>query len=101
MSEERQNQYRDVLWWDMVEAVSLDPVWRTRLFASPSGVMLPFTADDLARLPPPVCERITSQDLRFGCFNDGATEDGYVVFGICSLEFPELVEYSTNNPEVV
>jgi hypothetical protein len=34
-------------------------------------------------------------------FNDGATEDGYVVFGICSLEFPDLVEYSTNNPEAL
>lgn len=95
---ERENQYADILWWDMVHDVSMDSVWRERLFdAEPEEQKFEFNKEDLERLSAPVREKVKQHRLRFGCFSEGWA-DGACVFGIFSVEFPELVAYSTNYP---
>ncbi len=39
--------------------------------------------------------------LRYAAFNDGMTEDGFIVFGIESIDFPDIVMYTTNNPSIL
>lgn len=101
MAEACERAHESVLFWDLVEDVSLDPIWRQRLFGAEVGRRFRFGDEDLARLPARVRARIEADRLHFACFNDGWTEDGFVVFGIESVEFPEIVAYSTNNPEIV
>ena len=101
MAEDRQEAHESVLFWDLVGDVSLDPIWRQRLFAAEVGQRFPFAEEDILRLPARLRARIEADRLQFACFNDGGTEDGFVVFGIEAVEFPELVAYSTNNPEIV
>jgi hypothetical protein len=101
LTEDRQLAHESVLFWDLLGDVSLDPTWRQRLFAAEVGRRFPFSEEDILRLPARLRARIEADRLRFACFNEGWTEDGFVVFGIESVEFPEIVAYSTNNPEIV
>jgi hypothetical protein len=64
-------------------SVSLDPEWRQRLFE----------ASDQQRFALPADEQ---HGLHYQAFSDGRTEDGWVVFGVECVEFPDVVHYSTN-----
>jgi hypothetical protein len=73
--------------------LSLDPVWRKTLIAA--------APKERYEIPPDfqgTPETARAHGLRFHVFNDGWTEDGLVVFGIESAEFPSVVMYTTNNP---
>ena len=76
--------------------LSLDPEWRERLFNSPKDVKHPIEENFYG-----LSEESKRAGLRFAAFNEGWTEDGYVVFGIMSIDFPDIIEYTTNNPEVI
>jgi hypothetical protein len=76
--------------------LSLDPHWRKILFDAPPFKRYPL-ADDYVALSLEVRE----YGLKFAAFNDGWTENGFVVFGIESVDFPNVVMYTVNNPAVV
>jgi hypothetical protein len=101
VTEERRQAHESALFWDLVEGVSLDPTWRRRLFDAEVGRRFPLSEEDILRLPARLRGRIEADRLRFACFNEGWTEDGFVVFGIGSVEFPDIVAYSTSNPGIV
>ena len=76
--------------------LSLDPQWRKTLFESPPLQRFLLPEDYLA-----LSSRARQCGLRFAVFNDGWTDDGYVVFGIESVDFPDVVMYTTNNPAII
>jgi len=75
--------------------VSLDSHWRKTLFAAPPLKRFPLPADYVA-----LSDHVRKCELRFAVFNEGSTECGFVVFGIESVEFPDVVMYTTNNPAI-
>ena len=76
--------------------LSLDPEWRRTLFSAPVHERFPLPADYFA-----LSAESREHGLRYAVFNDGDTEDGFVVFGIESADFPEIVMYTTNNPSII
>lgn len=91
------NEYLDDLRFD----VSLDEVWRKKLFNAPVGEKFTLSNEDLERLEQKLRTIIQVKDLNFTVFNDGWTDDGFVVFGFSCVEFPWLAVYSTNNPQII
>jgi hypothetical protein len=83
---------------DLQYDLSLDPTWRKRLFDAPVGERIPLPADYFG-----LSAKSREHDLRFSAFNDGFGDDwgGLVVFGITSLDFPDVVAYTTNNASIV
>jgi hypothetical protein len=73
--------------------LSLDPEWRRTLFAAEVHQRFELPADYGA-----IGADSREHGLRYAVFNDGWTEDGSVVFGIESVDFPNVVMYTTNNP---
>lgn len=100
MTEDRREAHESALFWDLVHDVSLDTTWRQRLFTAEVGRRFPFDAEDVGRLSASLREFFERLGLQFACFNDGWTEDGFVVFGLEAVEFPEVVAYSTNTPDI-
>ena len=76
--------------------LSLDPNWRQILFNA--DVFKRFVLPDNYF---PLSDRVRKSGLRFSVFNDGYTEDGFVVFGIESVDFPDVIMYTTNNPTII
>ena len=76
--------------------LSLDPLWRKQLFDAPIYQRFALPSDYFA-----LTEDVRNCGLRFAAFKDGWKDDGFVVFGIESVDFPDLVMYSTNNPEII
>jgi hypothetical protein len=76
--------------------LSLDPVWRRTLFNAK-----PFERFELPTDYSALTDQVREYGLRFAVFNDGWTECGFVVFGIESIDFPEVVMYTTNNPAII
>jgi hypothetical protein len=76
--------------------LSLDPAWRARLFAAEVGARLEIPTDDSL-----LAEEARARGLRFRAWNDGLTSDGFVVFGIGSVEFPRVEMYTTNDPRIL
>jgi hypothetical protein len=64
-------------------SVSLDPEWRQRLFQAPVHQRFALPADE-------------QHGLHYQAFSDERTDDGWVVFGVECVEFPDVVHYSTN-----
>lgn len=96
---DRELRLRDIAWEqlsDLRSDFSCDPKWRERLFSAAYSQRFLLPNDYSA-----LSAEIRSYDLKFAVFNDGWTEDGYVVFGIESVEFPDIVLYTFNNPEVI
>ena len=73
--------------------LSLDPEWRRTLFGAEPLERFALPADYGA-----IGAASREHGLRYAVFNDGWTEDGFVVFGIESVDFPDVVMYTTNNP---
>ena len=76
--------------------LSLDPHWRKALFNAE-----PFKRFMLPEDYPGVGSCVRECGLRFAVFNEGYTECGFVVFGIESVDFPDVVMYTTNNPTIL
>ena len=76
--------------------VSLDPHWRKTLFEADSFKRFAIPQDYVG-----IRSEARECGLRFAAFNDGYTECGFVVFGIESVDFPDIVMYSTNNPAIL
>ena len=81
---------------DLQFDLSLDPEWRARLFKATVGERHEIPGDYFA-----LRSECRDADLRFAVFNDGWTDYGFVVFGIQSLDFPELIAYTTNNSAII
>lgn len=81
---------------DLCYDLSLDPEWRKTLFDATDDKRFPIPDNYL-----PLSDRVRECGLRFAAFNDGWTECGFVVFGIESVDFPNIVMYTTNNPSIV
>lgn len=96
---DRELRLRDVAWEqvsDLRYDFSLDPKWRKQLFSAAVSQRFLLPADYFA-----LSAEVRSYDLKFAVFNDGWTADGYVVFGIESVDFPDIAAYSYNNPEIL
>lgn len=96
---DRELRLRDIAWEqvsDLRSDFSCDPKWRKQLFSAAYSQRFLLPKDYSA-----LSAEVQSYDLKFAVFNDGWTEDGYVVFGIESVDFPDIVEYTFNNPEVI
>ncbi|MEM9544111.1 MAG: hypothetical protein AAGA60_32080 [Cyanobacteria bacterium P01_E01_bin.42] len=76
--------------------VSLDPYWRKILFDAPPSQRFPLPDDYIG-----LSDLVRECGLRFSVFNDGWYDDGFVVFGIESLDFPTVIMYTTNNPNIL
>jgi hypothetical protein len=76
--------------------LSLDPEWRRILFGATPHERIQIPTDH-----PALSQRVRDLGLHFAAFNDGWTDDGFVVFGISSVEFPDVVTYTTNNPGII
>jgi len=76
--------------------LSLDPHWRKILFNASQFQRFPLPDNYCA-----LSDRVRECKLRFAVFNAGWTECGFVVFGIESVDFPDVVMYTTNNPTIV
>jgi lysophospholipase L1-like esterase len=63
--------------------ISMDEKWRQRLFHAPVGQRFNIPVEN-------------EYGLTFATFNDGVTDDQQWVIGIESIDFPEVVEYTTN-----
>ena len=72
--------------------LSLDPDWRRILLNAEIGRRYPVPADY-----GPLRREVRALGLRFAVFNDGEIEDGWVVFGIESVDFPDVAMYTTNS----
>lgn len=81
---------------DLRYDLSLDPAWRKRLFASPVHQRIDIPADYYA-----LSDQVQAAGLRFAAYNDGDSGDGFVVFGIESLDFPHVAMFTTNNPAII
>lgn len=81
---------------DLLFDLSLDPAWRARLFAADVGTRFAIPMDYLGP-----SDEVRARELRFCAWNDGWTGDGFVVFGIGSVEFPRVEMFTTNNPRIL
>ncbi|HZF48593.1 MAG TPA: hypothetical protein VE093_08095 [Polyangiaceae bacterium] len=83
---------------ELVADVSLDPLWRARVFNAPPRGAFDVAGDDIDRLGAALATAIRENALRFEVFHDGLGDGSAVVFGFRSLEFPDIEAYSTNYP---
>lgn len=79
---------------DLQYDLSLDPLWRKRLFDAPVFERFPLAEDYFA-----LSAESREHGLKYCAFNDGG--EGFVVFGIQSIDFPDVVAYTTNNPAII
>lgn len=86
---------------DLIFEISTHPDWRSRLFESPTFMKIDVTENDLHTLSEPLATVIRQHKLQFVVFNDGWTNEGFVVFGFNNSEFPKIEAYSTNNPDII
>jgi len=75
---------------------SLDPEWRKKLFAAPFEQRFPLPPDYFA-----LSQDVRNHGLLFSVFNAGWTNNGFIVFGIESVDFPDVQMYTFNNPEII
>lgn len=76
--------------------LSLDPHWRKTLFSAEPFKRFTLPSDYFG-----IGNRARECGLQFAVFSDGYTECGFIVFGIESVEFPDVVMYTTNNPAII
>lgn len=81
---------------DLQFDLSLDPNWRLQLFKASFKEKIPIP-DNYVGLN----KKVRECGLRFYAFQAGWTNFGFVVFGIGSVDFPEVVMYTTNNPDIL
>ncbi|MEM7244037.1 MAG: hypothetical protein AAF533_01770 [Acidobacteriota bacterium] len=79
---------------DLLFDISTDAAWRQRLFDAPVHQRISIPEEELSR-------RVRGLGLRFAVFNDGWLGDGFVVFGIESVDFSHVVMYTTNNASII
>ena len=96
----RKKLYKNHL-YNLIYDVSLDAIWRKQLFNAPVGKRFLVTEVVLPRLSEELRNAVQQKGLNFTVFNEGWTDDGFVVFGFSCIEFPYIIAYSTNNPEVI
>ena len=101
MKRRRKKQLYNKYLSELIFDVSRDPVWRARLFSALAWETIPSSAEDLRRRSPGLQRIIRRYNLKFTVFNDGWTNEGFVVFGFSCVEFPYIDAYSTNNPNVI
>lgn len=81
---------------DLQYDLSLDSSWRKILFAAPVAQRFAIPQNYFA-----IRAECREHNLHFAAFNDGWAGTSSVVFGITSVEFPELVAYTTNYAAIV
>ncbi|MEG3895670.1 MULTISPECIES: hypothetical protein [unclassified Microcoleus] len=81
---------------DLSYDLSLDPEWRKQLFVAPFEQRFPLPPDYFA-----LSQEVRNLGLLFSVFNDGWTDNGFIVFGIESVDFPDVQMYTFNNPEII
>ena len=83
---------------DLQFDLSLDSSWRETLFGADVGKPFPLPDDYFA-----LSDKSRAHGLRYQVFNDGSADDwgGFIVFGIQSVDFPDVVAYTTNNSSIL
>ncbi len=75
---------------------SLDPKWRKVLFQAKQGEKFNLPSDYFA-----FNQQVRDLGLKFAVYNDGWTDYGFIVFGIASVDFPDVGTFTVNNPEII
>ncbi|WP_437996318.1 hypothetical protein WMF26_35230 [Sorangium sp. So ce185] len=88
--------------------LSLVAFWRARLFETPVGNDLPLDGSHLEGVPERFRKAIRRHRLEYDVARVPATEaepwlseGGLIVFRFRAREFPSVVRYSGNNPDVI
>lgn len=81
---------------DLKFDLSTDPEWRKILFDSQPHITHPIPNSYFG-----ISDESRNRNLHYHVFNDGYTDDGFIVFGIQSVEFPHIAAYTTNNPRII
>ena len=84
--------------------ISISAVWRKRIFASAPDEVLKLSAEDGDIIPEYVRDVIVSNGLVFNIQKTDDCEErfdeGLVVFRFSSAEYPDIVSFSGNNPDI-
>ena len=75
---------------------SLDPDWRKKLFYADINQKFILPSNYFA-----LSQEVIECGLKFTVSNIGWTDNGFVIFQIESVDFPDLAMYTTNNPEII
>jgi len=96
--------YRELI-EDVALEISLDTYWRRKVFDLAFGQMLLISYLYFENIPKYVRAYIVSHRLEFYVYKvydrNLSFDDGLIVFGFCSKEYPNVKCYSGNNPNVI
>ena len=89
----------------MTFEISLDKKWRRSIFSSKENEKIIISYLDADGIPLYIKKRIVQERLEFFVSRINRCEEifdeGMVIFMFQSKEFPDIVRYSGNNPEVL
>lgn len=90
---------------DVAMEISLSKPWRERIFQLNPDDKIKISASEKCPLPKYIKDIITDYDLVFFVQTvdkcEESFDDGLIIFKFCSAEYPDIVAYSGNNPNVV
>jgi hypothetical protein len=93
---------------DVLAAISLSYVWRARLYEAGIGHEFLLTAETLDDVPPETRALVRRYNLKYrGAWVPHAWTHGWedtpgmIMFRVQAVAFPELVEFSANNPAAI
>lgn len=90
---------------DVAMDISLSKIWRRQIFGLKKDDVLYISKSDEKIIPEYIKDVIVKNDLTF-CVQivdscEVEFDDGLVIFKFYSKEYPEIVQYSGNNPSVI
>ena len=102
--EEREKIYTDYI-SDVAMEISISKLWRSRIFSLKPNQIIRISANDKIVLPQYIKDVIIDYDLIF-CVQvvdecEENFDDGLIIFKFYSEEFPNIISYSGNNPNVI
>lgn len=100
----RKKLYEEII-SDVALEISLDPMWRKKIFDSLYEKPISVSSVDQDKLPEYIRTEIVSKNLQFYVVKTLKSEehfdDGLIIFKFYSAEFPQISSYSGNNPNVM
>ncbi len=101
---DRKNIYVDYI-SDVALEISISHIWRKRIFNLKKDEILQISSKDEDIIPEYIKDVIVNNHLIF-CVKiidscEEAFDEGLVIFKFYSEEFPEIISYSGNNPNII
>ena len=109
MNHRKRKKHRKNLYINLIDdaalEISIDHQWRKKLFSLPYGVPVDISYRNAGELPEYIRGDILRYRLEFQAMRVDSCpvyfDDGFVVFMFGSKEYPQVVSYSGNNPNVI